>query len=207
MNIKFPKFDPEKSGKLAGRIMRESGIKGILIGRLAIWAWLSDDAGNQAYTKDLDIAVSKKDFPAVLSHLAGKPHKTRLLPIGGVNVVDEEEGVSIDFIHRSSEEWGDLSPLYEAAIEKALESNRYVDIGGAKLCVAPVEFLIAMKIATMERKDEDDAKRLLENIDGIDIDELRSMVRRFLGPLIHAKLENMLREIGHPKAKRKYKLS
>ena len=207
MNIQFPKFDPEKSGKLADKAMRESRTKGILIGRLAVWAWLSDDAGTQAYTKDMDIAVSRKDFPAILAYLERKPYKTRQLPIGGVNVADEEEGISIDFIHRGSEEWGDLSPLFEAAIEKALEAKDTVDIGGVRFLVVPVEFLVVMKIATMERKDEDDAKRLLENIDRIDIDELRSMVRFFLGPLINAKLENMLREIGHPRAKRKYRLS
>ncbi len=207
MNIKFPKFDPEKSGKLADKTMRESGTKGILIGRLAVWTWLRDDAGNQAYTKDMDLAVSKKDFPAILAYLASKSFKTRQLPIGGVNVADEEEGISIDFIHRGSEEWGDLSPLFEAAIEKALKVKNTVDIGGVRFLVVPVEFLVVMKIATMERKDEDDAKRLLENIGEIDIDELRSMVRFFLGPLINAKLENILREIGHPKAKRKYRLS
>jgi len=148
MNIEFPKFDPEKSGEVADRIMTESNTKGILIGRLAIWAWLSDDAGNQAYTKDMDIAVSKRDFPAILAYLANKLYKTRQLPIGGVNVASK-----------------------------------------------------------MERKDEEDAKRLLNHIERIDIDELRSMVKRFLGPLINAKLENMLREIGHPKARKKYDLS
>ncbi|MBF0103394.1 MAG: nucleotidyltransferase [Desulfobacterales bacterium] len=207
MNIKFPRFDPEKSGKIAHQILSESQIKGILIGRLAIWSWLNDDAGSQAYTKDMDIAISKKDFSAILAYLEGKPYKIRELPIGGVNVVGGEEGVSIDFIHRGSEEWGDLSRLYEAAIEKGLKADNSVDIGEVRFPVVPVEFLIVMKIATMERKDEDDAKRLLENIQRIDIDELRSMVKYFLGPLINAKLENMLREIGHPKAKKKYNLS
>lgn len=203
MNIKFPKFDPEKSGIIANQIMANSGIKGILIGRLAIWAWLSDDAGRQAYTKDMDIAISKKDFPAILAYLADKPYKIRQLPIGGINVVSGEEGVCIDFIHRGSKEWGDLSHLYDAAIEKSLTSNKTVDIGNVQFSIVPVEFLVVMKIATMERKDEDDAKRLLEHIDNISIDELRSMVKSYLGPLINARLENMLREIGHPKAKKK----
>ena len=207
MNIEFPKFDPEKSGEVADRIMTESNTKGILIGRLAIWAWLSDDAGNQAYTKDMDIAVSKRDFPAILAYLANKLYKTRQLPIGGVNVASKEEGVSIDFIHRGSEEWGDLSLLYEKAIEKGIASSETVNIGNVRFSIVPVEFLIVMKIATMERKDEEDAKRLLNHIERIDIDELRSMVKRFLGPLINAKLENMLREIGHPKARKKYDLS
>jgi len=207
MNIEFPKFDPEKSGEVADRIMTESNTKGILIGRLAIWAWLSDDAGNQAYTKDMDIAVSKRDFLAILAYLANKLYKTRQLPIGGVNVASKEEGVSIDFIHRGSEEWGDLSFLYEKAIEKGIASSETVNIGNVRFSIVPVEFLIVMKIATMERKDEEDAKRLLNHIERIDIDELRSMVKRFLGPLINAKLENMLREIGHPKARKKYDLS
>ena len=58
-----------------------------------------------------------------------------------------------------------------------------------------------MKIVTDERKDEEDAMYLLEMVDSIDIKKLRDLVSIHLGLLGKAKLENILREVGHAEAR------
>jgi hypothetical protein len=65
------------------------------------------------------------------------------------------------------------------------------------------EHLIAIKISTFEQKDEDDAKNLLE-YDFIDINKLREIIDRNIAP-IRVKLEQILREVGHPMAHRRKK--
>jgi len=199
-NVKLPKFDPEPSGKFAYKVLEETKVKGILIGRLAVWAWVEDPA-RQAYTKDLDIAISLKDQPAIVSYLTNKGFKIRELSIGGVNITDEQKNIKVDFIHRNSMEWGDLSRLFEEAIEKSFDSRNTVTIGGISLFLVPVEYLIGMKMATAEQKDEEDVKRLLEIVDSVDIGKLRDLMSTYLGPIGKAKLENILRETGHPEAR------
>ncbi len=199
-----PKFDPEPSAKFAQEVLDETKVRGILIGRLAVWAWI-DDASEHAFTKDLDIAIFRGDQSAVVSYLANKGHKISELSIGGINVAEDREDIRVDFIHRYSREWGDLSRLFEKAIEAAIDSGSRVDLGGTLLFLVPVEYLIAMKIATMERKDEEDAMRLLERDESVNVGKLRTIVIEYLGGLWKPKLENLLREAGHPEARRKKK--
>ena len=198
--IELPKFDPEPSGEFAYKVLEETKVKGILIGRLAVWAWVEDSA-RQAFTKDIDIAISQRDQPAIVSYLTNKGFKIRELSIGGFNITEERENVKVDFIHRNSMEWGDLSKLFEEAIEKSIESRITVTIGKISLFLVPVEYLITMKIATAERKDEEDVKHLLEMVDSVDTNKLRDIISIYLGPIGKAKLENILREIGHPEAR------
>lgn len=198
--VKLPKFDPEPSGEFAYKVLEETKVKGILIGRLAVWAWIEDSAG-QAYTKDIDIAISQRDQPAIVSYLTNKGFKIRELSIGGFNITEEQKNIRVDFIHRNSMEWGDLSQLFEEAIEKTFESRNTVTIGKISLFLVPVEYLICMKIATAERKDEEDVKYLLEVADSVDVNKLRDIITIYLGPLGKAKLENILREAGHPEAR------
>ncbi len=199
-NVRLSKFDPEPSGLFASKVLQDTNIKGVLIGRLAVWAWV-EDAGRQAYTKDLDIAISQTDLPAIMAYLTNKGFDIRELSIGGLNITDERENIKIDFIHRNSAEWGDLSRLFNDAIAQAFDNRNIVCIGEVSLYLVPVEHLITMKIATAERKDEEDAKRLLEMADSTDIGQLRELMSIHLGPLGKAKLENLLREVGHPEAR------
>ncbi len=198
--VKLPKFDPEPSVRFACKVLEETKARGILIGRLAVWAWV-EDPSKQAYTKDLDIAISQGDQPVIVSYLSDKGFSIRELSIGGFNITEERENVKVDFIHRNSREWGDLSRLFEDAIDKSLESRNTVTMGGISLYLVPVEHLIGMKIATAERKDEDDARWLIETVDSVDVGKLRSLMSTYLGPLGKAKLENLLREAGHPEAR------
>ncbi len=198
--LELLKFDPEPSGIFACKVLVETNVKGILIGRLAVWAWVEDPA-RQVYTKDLDIAISQKDQNVIVSHLAQKGFKVRELSIGGFNVTAEQDNVKVDFIHRNSPDWGDLSRLFEEAIEKAYESRQTVTLGEISLYLVPVEYLISMKMGTAEQKDEEDIKYLLEMVDDVDVHALRSIVDHHLGPLGKAKLENILRQVGHPDAR------
>ena len=199
-NLELPKFDPSPSGKFACSVLREVGVRGTLIGRLAIWAWV-EDSSRHNFTKDLDIAISRRDERKLLAYLSDyKDLRVRQLSIGGFNISDEANNIKVDFIHRLSLEWGDLSHLYEEAIREAAKLDHVVTIGGSPLLLVPVEYLLTMKLATAERKDEDDVKSLLENVESLEVDKVRDLVCRHIGPLWKAKFENLLREAGHPKA-------
>lgn len=198
--MELPKFDPEPSGEFAFKILAETNVKGILIGRLSVWAWIEDPAGH-AFTKDIDIAITQKDQPAIVSYLTTRGFQIRELSIGGINVTEVKNNLRVDFIHRNSAEYGDLSKLFEEAIEEALRNNITVNFGAASLILVPVEYLISMKIGTAERKDEEDARRLLESVESVDVNKLRKIVSIHLGPLGKSKLENILREAGHPQAR------
>ena len=197
--LELPSFDPKESAVFATKVMSDLKIKCVLIGRLAVWYWLPDPAGH-AYTKDLDTAIKKADRQKIIKHLGNLKYNIRELMIGGINVHSETDNINVDFIDRYSVDEGDLSKLFEVAIDSATEK---INIGGAELYVISVEHLLAMKISTFERKDEDDVKNLLE-YDFADIAKLREIVDRNIAP-IRVKLEQMLREVGHPMAHRRKK--
>jgi len=94
-----------------------------------------------------------------------------------------------------------LSQLFNDAIAQAFNDRNTVNIGEVSLYLVPVEHLIIMKIATAERKDEDDARRLIEMAASTNVSQLRKLTSTYLGPLGKAKLENLLREAGHPEAR------
>ena len=197
--LNLPTFDPHESAVFATKVLSNLNIKCVLIGRLAVWYWLPDPAGH-AYTKDLDTAIKKADRQKIIKHLDNQKYNIRELMIGGINVHSEIDNINVDFIDRYSVNEGDLSKLFEEAIDSAKER---INIKGTELYVISPEHLIAMKIATFERKDEDDAKNLLE-YDFVDIKKLRGIVDRSIAP-VRGKLEQLLREVGHPMAHRRQK--
>jgi len=201
----IPKFDPDPSGKFANRVLTDADVKGTLIGRLAVWARIPDPA-EHAFTKDVNIAVTTTDLMRICSWLEKNGIKCRELEIGGINV-SLPDGISVDFITRCCED-GNLSPLFEDAVRASFESGESVQIGGHEFPLASTEHLIAMKIATAERKDEEDAERLLETAEA-DMEKLRKLVTDYLGPVGRIALENILRKTGHPAARKrnKYKVS
>ncbi len=117
MNIKLPKFDPDNSGRFAAEILEKLNKNGILIGRLAVW--LPANSEKQAYTKDLDIAVSKSSLFEIRNYLKNRKYDIKELRIGGINVKDDIN-INVDFIDRSSVEWSDYSLLFEDAIKEAV---------------------------------------------------------------------------------------
>ena len=201
----FPTFTAEPSGRFAHRVLEGAGVKGVLIGRLAVWAHVPDPS-EHAFTKDLDVAVSREDLPRVRAWLAKHGEPMRELSIGGVNVHHPDDGVNVDFIDRTATEWVDLGDLYAAAIQAALDSGLLEEVGGGPLPLVPPIYLVAMKLATHERKDEVDALRVLQHA-FVDVEELRRVVQTHLGRGEAIRLEVFLRDIGHPAARmrRSYK--
>ncbi len=197
--LELPTFDPKESAVFATKVLNDLKIKCVLIGRLAVWYWLPDPAGH-SYTKDLDTAIKKSDRQKIIKYLVNLKYDIRELMIGGINVYSETENINVDFIDRYSVNEGDLSQLFEDAIDSATER---INIKGTEFYVISPEHLIAMKIATFERKDEDDAKNLLE-YDFVDIKNLRGIIDRTIAP-IRVKLEQLLRDVGHPMAHRRKK--
>ncbi len=200
--LTLPKFDPVPSAEFAHNVLGDLGINGVLIGRLAVWTWLPDPS-DHTYTKDFDLAIEKGNRLNVAKYLSDKNYNISELVIGGFNVNIPDENINVDFIDRYSEEEGDFSDLFQDAITK---SNETVNIEGIEFKVVSIDHLAAMKIATMEKKDEEDAKNLLQS-EKPDIERLRIIVKKFLGPVAKIRLEQILREIGHRSAqqRRKYK--
>ena len=67
MSASLGVFDPSPSGRFAARALAESGVEGALIGRLAVWAWLSDPS-DHAYTK---ISTSRLHAPISSGFMLG----------------------------------------------------------------------------------------------------------------------------------------
>jgi hypothetical protein len=200
---KLPVFDPNPSGRFVHEVLKETGVNGVLIGRLAVWVWLSSEK-KKAFTKDMDIAVTRKGLHRIRKWLLDREIQYLDLTIGGINV--ERSGqINVDFITRSCD-FGDFSPLFEDAIESAVETGDRIDVGEGRLAVVSPEHLTAMKIGTGEKKDEEDAEALLLEAD-IRIDAVRSLIATYLGPGTLSRFEVMLRNVGHPDAKAGYPLS
>ena len=197
--LELPTFDPKESAVFVTKVLSDLKIKCVLIGRLAVWYWLPDPAGH-TYTKDLDTAIKKSDRQRIIKYLDSLKYNIRELMIGGINVRSKTNNINVDFIDRYSVDEGDLSKLFEEAIDSATEK---IKIGETELYVISPEHLISMKISTFERKDEDDVKNLLE-YDFVDIKKLRGIVDRNIAPT-RVKLEQILREVGHPMAHRRKK--
>ena len=192
----FPTFDPNPSGKFAHDVLLAAHVDGVLIGRLAVWSWVPEES-EHAFTKDLDIAVSRDALLKIRSWLNAQSITVRDLSIGGLNVT-APEGINVDFIDRASE-LGNLGPLFEDAVRASYESGKTVKIGGEELFLVTLEHLVAMKMSTLERKDEEDAERLLQ-YSPVEIDTLRRIVKTFLGPMGEIRLEALLRAVNHPQA-------
>ncbi|MCP4135874.1 MAG: hypothetical protein GY754_33205 [bacterium] len=126
----LPFFDPKPSGRFAVDLLEKTGHKGILIGRLAVWSFLKDTS-EHSYTKDLDMAVSGQACFEIRNYLKDKNVTVSNLLIGGINV-KSSDNINIDFIDRSSEEWGDYSSLFDEAINEAVRSNRTIRLDDTK---------------------------------------------------------------------------
>lgn len=194
----IPHFDPAPSGKFASQALKAAKVDGIVIGRLAIWAWVADPS-EHAFTKDLDIAVTTTDLPAVRAWLSREKVVVRELPVGGVNATRAKGEVNVDFITRRGE-LGDLSALFGDAIMEARAARRTTRLGGRALLLVSAEHLATMKLGTGETESERDVERLLANVD-LDVARLRKLVERHVGPAGMGRLEELLRRVGHAAAR------
>jgi len=188
-------FDPEKSARFGLKILAKSGARFALAGRIAVWAYVPPN--RQVNTKDVDFAVPHADMPAVLKAALACGRPFRPLEIGGIAF--RLEDVWVDFIDRHPE----LARLFSAAVAAANETGPKMRLGGKRVPVVPRDFLIAMKVATMEEKDDRDAESLILSVPDNEYPKLRSVVRKYLGPGGALRLDALARKAGHPGPGRK----
>lgn len=194
---RLPPFDLVRSLRFAQRILDELDIPYVLIGRYAVWSWVSEETEHEL-TKDIDFAVKREDLPLIERKLEEETIKLRFLPIGGINVHYPDEKINVDFIDRTSKKYGDLGLLYSDAIDY---SEEIIDIEGMDVPLISAEHLIAIKIASARRKDEDDVMRMMEYPEEeIDVSMIRDLLREYVGVAAMGRFEMILEEVGHPEA-------
>jgi hypothetical protein len=192
-------FDPVPSTSFGVEVLHRSKAPGALIGKVAMWYWLDDEADHE-FAKEVDFAVPQASVPSIVDTLRETEAEVSQLVIGGINARIARRGILADFIDRSSEEWGNLQPLYLDVI-RAAEAQDDVYEGAP---MAPPEHLVAMKLAAGTDKDERDAIRLLAKVKDLDVGATRDLIRKFLGPGLLGRFEECLRRAGHPQARRAY---
>jgi hypothetical protein len=190
----LPAFDPARSAKAGVEILELAGVGYALVGRVAVWLYLPPE--QHAYTKDVDFGVFHGDLGRIAKASVEKGYRPKPLSIGGFAV--RGGSVTVDFVDRHPE----LSNLFAGAIRAARRSGPRFAVGKLKVPVVPKNFLIAMKIATMEEKDEKDAASLIMTVPPDGYRSLRSFVRRHLGPLLAMRLDAVARRAGHAGAAR-----
>jgi hypothetical protein len=190
----LPAFDPAPSARAGVEILERAGVGYALIGRVAVWLYLPPE--QHTYTKDVDFAVFHADLGRIAKASAEKGYRPKPLSIGGFAIRGRR--VTVDFVDRHPE----LSKLFAGAIRAARRSGPRFSLGKLKVPVVPKKYLIAMKIATMEDKDERDAASLIMTISPEGYRALRSFVRRQLGPLLALRLDAIARRAGHAGAVR-----
>ncbi len=182
----IPSFDPNKSLKAALSILKKSGIQDFaLIGRIATWVFLPID--QHQFTKDVDLAVLTTDLYKIEKALKREGVKVYQLPIGGVAVRETE--FVVDFIDRRLD---GLDILFKDAIAHA---QREVEIFGECVPVVSIDYLITMKLVSGEPKDDLDVKSLLR-VKDVNYDNLRQLVKQYLGAATANRLDVFAREVG-----------
>ncbi|MBI5528941.1 MAG: hypothetical protein HY897_21640 [Deltaproteobacteria bacterium] len=194
----LPKFDPNPSARFASAFLLGEGVPHALIGRIAMWTLLPQD--QHEFTKDVDFAVPLRFCEPIRAALARRNIVPRDLPIGGLAVREGE--IKVDFIDRRE---GGLNRLFEEAIEAAGRAGPRTRVAGSKIPVVPPEYLLALKVVAAERKDQDDALRLLRALPGLDLRQARDIVFRHGGPGSANLLDALARQAGRPDARPEYR--
>ncbi len=202
----LPVFDPGPSGAFAREALDAAQVTGVLIGRLAVWSWLADEARHR-FTKDLDLAIAPADLPAVCAWLEARGVQAHDLPMGGVAVrlpVADAGGpsVCVDFITRSNPEWGDFGLLMAELIADAVASGHTVRVGGTTLPVASPTYLALSKLVAGRDKDLEDLSDLLREAE-VDVAALRTKLSTTPTlAVLRSRFEELLERVGHPLARR-----
>lgn len=146
--------------------------------------------GNPRLTVDVDVLAERQIYVregmiGVDAQPGGVPCGP-LLPFGGQQLVTEA-GVQLDWIVRDDE----YAPLYAAAFLAARD-------GRDGYRVVTPEYLVVMKLATGQLRDEDDLRWLLQQPRLVDLDVARGIARTFLGGRFAVDVFNRLvREARH----------
>ncbi|MCC7384189.1 MAG: hypothetical protein IT384_20260 [Deltaproteobacteria bacterium] len=93
--------------------------------------------------------------------------------------------------------------LYEEAIRAAHREGTPVEVGGAKLPVVPLHYLVAMKLIAGRPQDEADLDLLLKRAD-LDYTKSRGVVEAHAGEYAARALDRFARNAGRADAPRDY---
>src|SRR5262245_48978874 len=96
----LPRFDPSASAEAGVRLLKAAKVKFALIGRVAVWTYVPPS--RQAYTKDVDFAVSHADMTRVMAASRATGLAVKPLDIGGIAIRQAGE-VAVDIVDRHPE--------------------------------------------------------------------------------------------------------
>jgi hypothetical protein len=174
-------------------LLEAAKVRGALCGTIAAWQYLPEE--EHEFTKDVDFAVSYGRDMDVFLQAKESGCVIRELDIGGYQV--KCPGVLVDFVSRKVYH----AKLFAEAVSEAWRTKNFVFIGDKKVHVVPKEYLVAMKLLTFREKDDRTCQRLIAKASEGEVREMRLVVERLLPALVE-KLENLIRSVGHPLARR-----
>jgi len=193
-----PRVDLSESLAAGLSLLKRARAPFALAGKLAVWEYVSPEA--QTLTKDVDFAVPHGYAEQVGALAKDAGYRVMELDIGGYGVRGAH--VVVDFIDRHPE----YTLLFSEAVKAArLQPKRR--FRRSAVPIVPRDYLIAMKLVTLEPKDNRDVEELLLRVAARQYPALRDLVRKHLGPLGAARLDLFARRVGHPGpgVKKRYK--
>ena len=187
-------FDPNPSIERALDLLEAANVPFALAGRLAVWAAVPAD--DHEYTKDVDFAVPHEHMGELERLARERGFAIHPLAIGGFAIRTDE--VRVDFIDRHI----DFGSLFADGVEQALaRGTRIHTTGGKAVPVVPPEYVVAMKLATGDPRDERDIERILARTD-IAYETAREVARQYLGPVAANRLDFVGARVGREEAAR-----
>lgn len=183
-------FDWRKSAKIGADLLEEAGVPHALIGRLAVWTYVSADA--QQTTYDVDLAVPHGSAARVARAADERGYEVRNVDVGGYRV--RVKDVRVDFIDGHPQ----FSALYSEAIKASQEQGDVLEVGDAEVPVVPAEYLVAMKLASGRARDDRDIEEVITIAGEDEYREIRRTVVEHLGYAMGNRLDVIARRIGHP---------
>jgi len=185
----LPSFDTTRSFEAAAALLKQAKVPFALIGRVAVWQYVP--AEGQLFTKDVDFAVPYGHAEVIAKRAVDTGYKVKELTIGGFSV--KAPGVSIDFIDRRR----GYATLFADAVAAANAGRKTRKFGSMRFFLVPRDFLVAMKLATAEQKDERDVEELLRVTKPADYAKLRLLVVKYLGFYAGERLDKIALAMGH----------
>jgi hypothetical protein len=184
------RFDAEKSLRAGLEILREAHVPFALAGRLAVWCYVPEEA--HGFTKDADFAVPYGRTRELAVIASARGYRVKDLDIGGCGV--KSPGIAVDFIHRHPA----LSRLFADAVKAARRQRKRLKIADFAVPVVPRDYLICMKLAIFDAKDDRDVTELLKVTPAGSYRRLRSLVAKYHGFVGVQRLDQLARAAGHP---------
>ena len=167
------RFDAEASAVLASAILAQAKVPGAVIGTINANSYLSEE--DEWETRDLDLAVKQEDVIWIEKVLGQRGIPFQQLDIGGVKVQVEGDAIHLTFVDRHTVQ------QIEGVFREALEAtNESIAIGKVEIPAAPIEHVIAMKLATARPKDDLIIQALLQ-VEDVDWKRALNIVSRHYG--------------------------